>query len=208
MFKIIFLLFFLLTISNARENPFFPSDGERDIPYTSNADKNLPPLKRATISLPNEARIIQKVTIEYKSLDGSVDTKSIELDNSIDWHLPVFISQSYSNLDEPKKKPKKRNYKQIASTQYIDFYSSDRSLKIITKDVIIRNFLLAKPHRIVLDLKRDASMKTFVKKNINGIFKTIRIGNHSGYYRVVIELDGHYRYKTSKTDEGYIFELE
>jgi len=86
--KLFLVTLFLFVSLQARENPFFPSEGEKDIPYTSNENTTIPQLKRATISLPTRARVIKKVTIEYKNLDGSIENKSIELENSVDWHLP------------------------------------------------------------------------------------------------------------------------
>lgn len=221
MVRVLFVALLLLTSLTARENPFFPSSGEKDIPLTSNIDSKLTPLKRATLTLPSTARVIEGVTVSYKSLDGSRHTQSIELDNTIDWHLPIFVSQSYLNEEQktitPKKKiiktkvtPKKKSsYKKIAGIKLISFYSKDKKLKVITQDKIIRNFLLVKPHRIVCDFKRDTNIKSYVK-NItkNSLFTKIRVGNHDGYYRVVIELDGHYRYTTKDADNGYIFELK
>jgi len=210
--RVLFVMLLLLTFSNARENPFFPAKGEKEMPYTSNKDLSLPPLKRATITLPSEARVIKKVIVEYKSLDGSIETKSIELQNSIDWHLPIFISQNYAiDTQETKKvvskRTTKKNFKKLTSFKYGHFFASDKTLKIITKDKIIRNFMLVDPHRIVIDFNRDTSLKTFTKENKNTIFTKIRIGNHSGYYRVVIELDGQYRFKKKKISNGYIFIL-
>lgn len=205
--KLLLIILLALSTLDARENPFFPSKGEKDIPYTSNQNPSLPKLKRATISLPTQARVIKKVTIEYITLDGSKRSKSIELDNSVDWHLPIFISQSYQEQIKEKKVKKKQNFKKIASIKYANFYSSKKTLKIITEDKIIRNFLLVQPHRIVMDFQRDTSLETYVKENKNGIFSKIRIGNHDGYYRAVIELDGYYRYKMKKTTDGYTFKL-
>ncbi len=210
MIRLFLIIFFLFINIEARENPFFPSEGEKDIPYTSNDDKRLPKLKRATITLPTRARVIKKVTIEYKNLDGSIENKSIELSNSIDWHLPIFISQSYTQqatekepLKKAVQKKKTASYKKIAQIKYCKFYSSKNSLKIITQDKLLRNFLLVQPHRIVMDFKRDSSMKTYLKKIPDSIFTKIRIGNHKGYYRVVVELDGYYRYKLKILSDGY-----
>ena len=205
------LLVALLTFMSleSRENPFFPSDGEKDIPYTSNQSTALLPLKRAAISLPTYARVIQSVTINYKNLDGSQESRSIDLDNSVDWHLPIFISQNYSESNNDVKAPKEnKKYKKLTSIKYAGFYSSGKKLKITTKDKIIRNFLLVKPHRIVIDFKKDVHLKSHIKEFKNNIFSKIRIGNHSGYYRAVIELDGLYRYKMKKVSDGYTFELQ
>ena len=216
MVKTFFIIFVFLTSLNARENPFFPSTGEKDIPITSNISTELSPLKRATITLPSTARVIEGVSIKYKSLDGSKHTQSIELDNTVDWHLPIFISQSYGSDEKKVEKvkktqqveKKKSSYKKIASIKLISFYAKDKKLKVITKDKVIRDFLLVKPHRIVCDFKRDTNIKSFVKDTSkNSLFTKIRIGNHDGYYRVVIELDGYYRYKMKEISDGYIFEL-
>lgn len=192
---------------HARENPFFPSDGEEDIIITSNEENIIPKLKRATISLPSDARIIESVTVKYKNLDGSQESKSIELEHSLDWHLPIFISQSYDlKAQKSKKRAEKEKYKEIAKIKYASFLSSNSTLKVITKDKLLRNFRLANPHRVVLDFKRDTNMKSYTQTN-SGLFHKIRVGNHSGYYRVVIELDGQYRSNLEKKPNGYIIKL-
>lgn len=215
MIKIILLSLFIIAISEARENPFFPSIGEDEMMYSSNKDTTISPLKRATISLPTTARVLESVKVTYKNLDGSVEEKTISLENSIDWHLPIFISQSYSQNNDSQKSlsvvksiNKKENFKKIASIKHAEFYTLDKSLKIKTKDKLIRDFLLVKPHRIVLDFQRDTNLKSYIKSNSGEYFKKIRVGNHNGYYRVVIELDGYYRYELNKTDNGYKFNLQ
>jgi len=208
--KIFFISLFLLSTLNARENPFFPSQVEKDIPLTSVNSTNLLPLKRATISLPPQARVLQKVTLEFKNLDGSIESKSIELENSIDWHLPVFVSQSFGEISEEKKALKKqelKEFKKIASMKHATFFSLDKTLKIVTSDKNIRNFLLVEPHRIVMDFKKDTTFKSYTKVMKKNIFFVIRVGNHSGYYRIVIELDGLYRYKLEKISDGYMIHL-
>lgn len=218
MIRVLFISALLLLTLNARENPFFPSSGEKDIPISSNENRSKEPLKRAAIALPAQARILQKVTLEYKNLDGTVENKSIELDNSVDWHLPVFVSQSYSEIskttqsedkhDKNEVKQKESTHKTIASIENLSLLSSGKSLKIVTTDVIIRNFLLVHPHRIVIDFKKDEDVKSYVKKDSQNIFKEVRIGNHDGYYRVVVELDGYYRYDLKKISDGYQIELK
>ena len=211
----IFLITLLLFLNiQARENPFFPSQGEKDIPYSSNQTKDIPQLKRATISLPSQARVIKKITIEYENLDASLDSKSIELDNSVDWHLPIFVSQSYTEQPTQKATKKTTNieknekYSNVAEIEYAKFFTSGKNLKIVTEDKLLRNFLLVQPHRIVMDFKRDSRMKTYLKKIKKSVFTKIRIGNHDGYYRVVVELDGYYRYKLKKLSNGCLIRLQ
>lgn len=228
MIKVLIVLSLVFLILNARENPFFPSEGEKDIVLTTNQDSSKTPLNKASISVPNHARILQKVTIEYKNLDGSIESKSITLDNSIDWHLPIVISQNYPQVenkikDEDKKKSKiipkveskiaeplkiKADESDRVTLEYLSMIVSGKTLKLLTKHELLRNFLLADPHRVVMDFKSDAEVKNYVKKDINSIFKKIRVGNHDKFYRVVVELDGHYKYSFKKIDDGYFLELK
>jgi hypothetical protein len=221
--RILFISAILLLTLNARENPFFPSEGEKDLPISSNENRNKEPLKRVAITLPAQARVLQKVTLEFKNLDGTIENKSVEIDNSVDWHLPVFVSQTFTETqkatssdkaeDAPAKnkiKQKESGYATIASIKDLSLLSSDKCLKIVTNDEIIRNFLLVAPHRIVMDFKKDTEIdiKNSTKTNEQNIFKDVRIGNHDGYYRVVVELDGYYRYDFKKISNGYQIELK
>lgn len=207
------LSFFLLSLS-ARENPFFALSGE-DMPVTSNENYSLELLKKASITLPSTARVLESVTVKYKNLDGSQTTKTIQLDNAIDWHLPIFISQSYSELPSVTEtkaiKPLKTDskYRKIASFKFISLYSNGKKLKVITKDKMMRNFLLVNPHRIVFDFQRDINIKSKIKTvSQNSIFTKVRIGTHKGYYRIVVELDGYYSYTLQKSNNQYIFNLK
>ncbi len=213
-----FLLFtlFLTPLLNARENPFFPVDSAQDIPVTTNQIQNIPPLKRVSIELPSTARVLESVTIKYKNLDGSIATKTTELEHSVDWHLPLFVSQNYC-VQETKeavksttktKKSVKKRYKEVLKLPFIRFEALGKKLRVTTKDKLLRHFLLVKPHRIVCDFQRDTDIRSYVKNAPKGSsFKRIRIGTHKGYYRVVIELDGYYTYSVKKTAKGYLFIL-
>jgi len=208
--KLILVLSLYFLAINARENPFFNLNGV-SIPITSNTEKKLPSLKQASITLPSTARVIEGFTVNYKSLDGSKHSKSIVLENAIDWHLPLFISQSYNKQKTVKQTTYKKNakYKKISSLKFISFYENGKNFKIITKDSMIRHFLLVNPHRIVVDFKRDMNFKTYSKQiTTNTYFSKIRLGNHDGYYRIVIELDGYYAYRIQNKNNNYIFKLK
>lgn len=211
---------FLLISLHARENPFFPSAGEKSLTFTSNESTTLPKLKRASTTLPSNARVIKKVTIEYENLDASMQTKIIELNHTIDWHLPVFVSQSFSEQatqktpitkPRPQKsttiKKKESSFKSIVTMKHGSFLHKGKTLKILSKDALLRDFLLGKPHRIVMDFKKDSDIKSYIKKIQKSVFTKVRIGNHEGYYRVVIELDGYYRYQLQKLKDGYLIGL-
>jgi len=208
--KILFFLVLLpLSTLIARENPFFPVDSSSTLSITTNQTQNLPPLKRVNLKLPSTARVIEKVTVEYKNLDGSLAKKSLDLEHSIDWHLPIAISQS-SDVTVVKKVhlSKKSVYKRLFSLKFITLYANAKRLKIVTKDKLLRNFLLVQPNRIVCDFKRDVDIKGY-SKNLRKtpFFKKIRIGTHEGYYRVVVRLDGYYQYTMQEKPYGYLFNL-
>lgn len=204
--KIIVALFFFMLALFARENPFFPMYDQQELPYTSNLSTELEPLKRASIALPPQARVLQKVTVSFKNLDGSIETKSIDLNHAVDWHLPLFISQSYQK-EKALTPQSQEKFEYLGEIPFAKFYASQRAFKIVTQDKKIRDFLLVNPHKIVVDFKRDASLKTKSILNKNTLFEKIRIGNHAGYYRVVIELDGTYKYTAQDRKDGYLFEV-
>jgi hypothetical protein len=210
MVKPLLLLIFCISSLVARENPFFPTEAE-DIPLTSNQIEKELPLKRASMQLPSTARTIESVTVNYKNLDGSIKHKTIELQNSIDWHLPIFISQNYQVMKEvpvpqTQKQESKKVFKEIAKLPFITFKIFKNEIYLETKDKILRSFLLVNPHRIVCDFKRETDIRSYTKKVKGEDVTLIKVGTHKGYYRVVIELDGSYKYKKVSKD-GYIFTL-
>lgn len=228
MIKLLGITLLLYVSLYARENPFFPSEGETDIPMSSNVMQNTKPLVRAALTLPSTARVIESFTVTYKNLDGSIEQKKVNLNNSIDWHLPLFLSQSYNSSPSQKIDVKTKNknnninkkdihssnikttntFEKLETLKFISLYVGKREFKLVTKDKMIRDFLITKPHRIVCDFKRDIDMRSYVKKLKNyQIIKEFRVGNHKGYYRVVVELDGYYKYKIKKIKDGYVFKL-
>lgn len=203
MFRFLLLPIVLFSLTQARDNPFFPTEGIKNLPVSSNKIKSFTPLQRVALNLPGSARIVKEVTIRYQNLDGSIDSKSILLDHSVDWHLPIFISQTFTTDEKPTPKIEKipeKKYKKIVNFGEAAFYQAGNSMKIKTADKLIRHFMVVKPHRIVMDFKKVADFRSKTKKISGAPYKKIRMGNHSGYYRVVIELDGQYHY-TIKYEE-------
>jgi hypothetical protein len=193
----------LLPLS-ARENPFFPAQNTQPPAYTTNEVEKPPNFQDATTKLPSSARIIESIEFTYINLDGSIAKQVVHLHRSIDWHKPFFITQEplAQKTILPTNKQTKLTPKLVGKLKFIRFETLKETLFITTKDPILRNFKLIKPDRIVLDFQRDASFRSY-KYKASTPFETIRIGNHNGYYRVVIELDGHYMYKLEKTPNGY-----
>jgi len=195
-----FTFFFLITLVSlyGRDNPFFPTDpNEKQIPFT-NTVETLKPYSTQEISLPNTARAIKGITIKYQNLDSTIRYEQLELNNKIDWHEPFVISQKYSPVKDKKKKTSP-----AINAKFIKFKPLGKSLKIVTKDKILRNFMLTSPHRIVMDFSRDTSFKPKDYRIDKAPFKKIRMGNHDHYYRVVVELDGAYKYKLQLNEKDY-----
>ena len=198
--RLLFLIFIMMIPLLGRDNPFFPSDPTKRQTPTTNRVENLKPFTTQTLSLPNSARAIKKIRITYLNLDGSISNEELELNNAIDWHQPFVVSQQSANSKGVKKTQKKSK---TIDAKFIQFKPSERSIKIETKDKILRNFMLTAPHRIVLDFSRDTSFKPKRFDVAEIPFKQIRMGNHDKYYRVVIELDGAYNYKLQTSEDSY-----
>ncbi len=196
--RLLFLLFLTLLSLSARDNPFFPTDpNEKQMP-TTNKVENLKPYTAQQIALPNSARAIKGIVIRYQNLDGSISSEELELDNKIDWHEPFIILQK-----QPEKKAESKKVSKMINAGFIKFRPRGNSLKVITKDNMLRNFMLSSPHRIVMDFSRDTSFRRKSFSVNQPPYKNIRMGNHDKYYRVVVELDGQYRYKLQMNEKDF-----
>ena len=102
-------------------------------------------------------------------------------------------------------------------TRFIIFYNflkdiekyanGEIEIHIVPTSKKIRDFILLKPYKIVIDFKRDASFYTKSVDIKKAPFEKITLGNHNGYYRAVLLLDGSYKYKLTKTLKGYLCEV-
>ncbi|NOQ30042.1 MAG: AMIN domain-containing protein [Helicobacteraceae bacterium] len=227
LFNLLVTVLLFSTILQARENPFLSISTAQELPVSSNIKETFEPLKRASITFPDSARVLKEVIFKYQKLDGEIVEKKLLLNRSIDWHLPVFVSQTMSTSQNspikkeiiiidrvvPAKVIKKKEKKVLKKANLIKFKKinfikfsqlNNKSMQIITNDKILRYFLLTKPHRLVIDLKRNTSFVTKTKL-VNKIpFKSITLGNHNGYYRVVVALDGQYKIKVEENDKGLL----
>jgi len=201
--RFFFLLLVTIISLFGRDNPFFPSDPNDKKTPSTNRVETLKPFTSQTISLPNSARAVKAIIVRYQNLDGSISNEQLDLNNAIDWHEPLIITQKQSKqLPELKSKVEQKR----VGTKFISFIPKEKTMKIVTKDKILRHFMLASPHRIVIDFSRDTSFKPKEFKIDQEPYKKIRMGNHDKYYRAVIELDGQYRYKfqTSEKDHNIV----
>ena len=208
--KIIIVPLFWLTTLTARENPFKPIIDTTVLPVTSNRIEHKPPFDKEVVRLPSDARVLISVTIAYQALDGSLQKISVPIDRAIDWHRPVIISQTPATALSHRKtaaKTKRNDASVYRPLPFLTLRFHDKSIDIVTKDPKIRLFHVVDPFKVVIDFKRRARFLSRHKKIDKPPFVQVDVGNHQGYYRLVLTLDGPYRYSLIKTDDGYRLRL-
>ena len=201
----------------ARDNPFRAVENIDQATHQKSGHERF---KEVTISLPDSARIMKEVAISYQNLDGSVDTKSVTVDKNIDWHDTfklgiVGAEPSYHEIQSPQDAAPEHNLTKVDKPaplvqrsqhydfkDFIHFKIIGKQLIVTTDDVLIRDFLVSQPYKVVLDFRRDARFLTKTFKTGTIPFVSIVLGNHDRYYRVAITLDGQYDYVMDKKQKG------
>ena len=209
--RILTILIILYSLTLARQNPFKPVVDETVIPVSANNIEKVPDFKELRISLPNDARVLKSVTFLYQSVDGSIQKKSIKVNRSIDWHKHIVVTQGKieSTVSKVKKSRKKDSFKSIYKPlPFISFQLTKNRIKIVTEDQKIRSFHLTSPFKVVFDFKRYANFLTKKVSLNRPPFVGLGIGNHDGYYRVVITFDSSYEYKIKRVTDGYIIDVQ
>ncbi|WP_024791320.1 MULTISPECIES: AMIN domain-containing protein [unclassified Lebetimonas] len=154
--------------------------------------------KEKKVYFPNDARILKKIIFVYQNSSGDIKNKEILINKNIDFHSPVVIIH----------KPKTFGIKEYKFDSLFTLFIKNKKLFIKTKDKLIRNMFLIRPFRLVLDFQKNADFLT-MKRIIKQYFvKKIVVGNHKGFYRIVIYFDTNYSYKLTKTEEGIKIELK
>jgi hypothetical protein len=189
--KLICLLIF--TVLFARINPFVPVVKPQNIIIVK-PDY----FKQKSVHLPDDARVLKQIVFVYQSVSGDIKQKVVNINKHVDFHKPIII------IHNPEKFP----LKELNFLNLFKMYIKNKKILIMTKDKLIRHFFLVEPFRIVLDFQRDADFLTIKKTVTNSYVKKVVVGNHNGYYRVVIYFDAKYMYKISKTDEGIKIEIK
>ncbi|MDR3347253.1 MAG: AMIN domain-containing protein [Helicobacteraceae bacterium] len=93
----------------------------------------------------------------------------------------------------------------------MEFFTVEYAAKQIafkTTDTLLKDFLLTKPDRLVLDFARTQAVQSLsLPLEANGTFQKIAIGRHNGYYRVVVLLDKNYQYTLKRSASGPVVTL-
>jgi len=211
---IFMILVMLVVFLDARDNPFEPvkaTGTTGKATYKKETRENFSSVK---VQLPSSARILKSVEFRFQNLDGSIESKVVNVDNKIDWHDELIVKKLNDDMMSPTApelislKKETHKIKKINFKNLILFTVDGKSLHMKTKDKKIRDFLVTSPYKIVVDFKKEVSFYTKVYSLKTKYFKSITLGKHSGYYRVAIELDGKYLYTKQKVNDGYIFTLK
>lgn len=185
----------------AREDPFELKMSPKTSPQSIEGAISKP-LKKIEVTLPTTTRILKEVKFVYQKLDGSIATETVKIDSDIDWHYPISISQIENIQEAELKKPV--NYK----IKDFDFTIVGKKIHIYSPYKLEQIFVLPKPFRIVMDLQRGQEIinQDIALKRL--FFKTLSVGTHKNYYRVILELDGQYTYELAQDEKGYIIILQ
>ncbi len=87
------LVFFisLLSLALGRENPFMATNMNENTVEATNIKHEYEAFEKKEINLPNNARVIKSITIDYQTLDGSIEKKKLKVDRRFDWHDPLVL---------------------------------------------------------------------------------------------------------------------
>lgn len=199
MIKSIFLASVLIASAFSRENPFFATSENPATSVTSEKKLNKPPLQSMTYNFPDQARVLQEVTFKFVNLDGSIETRHFEVDQSIDWRSPIVLSQSNSKKIETSIPAKESNTQEKSFVQIIP---SGNQVSLLINAPMIRHFTLSDPNSIVVDFKHNEVFQGFEKPINSAPFIKAKITNHGKFARIILVLDGHHECKVSKTTQG------
>lgn len=191
----LFLSLALISSAMGRENPFFATDPAKSQKVTSNIIETKTPLNSVNYTFPDQARILKEVTFTIQNVDGSIEQRKISVDQSIDWHRPLQISQSaHIAQKSPISRPSSS-----ADFGFIRFNTQGKTLTVHSTDPLSRHFVLSDPNRIVLDFKHSAQFHTEEKELNAAPFKHVSMSNHAKFVRATITLDGRYSYSLSQS---------
>jgi hypothetical protein len=195
----IYLLASLLLLYG-RDNPF-----KVDIQNNNNNNEfsNIY-LQEEKIFLPNNARALESIIIQYRTLDGSKEIKKIQISNAIDWHKPILIKQDSQNVI------KNNSFRSVEYIpfKFIKYKITDKSIYIYTKSVKLRHFHLPRPFKIVVDFDSKFRFKTISKQIKRAKVRSITTAAHKGFFRTTILLDAPYKYDIEKLPSGYKINLK
>ena len=219
-------LFLLSQTLQARENPFVPVEtygGEplvKPIPAPDFTPVKPIQKKETVIPLPvlNQAKCEAKPPVKEQNRTKVWKTQKVQepqIVSSKPAKKPILFVEKKKkhpknvHRQKHKKVVKKRvhhaKYRLVYKNDNLKLYTKGRTLKIITDDKIIADFMLKSPARLVLDFGDDFVLYDTIHKFIKTPYiKEIKIGTHNCFYRLTLVLKKRYRYRLKPIRNGYI----
>lgn len=197
--KIFSLSIMLASAILARENPFFSTAESAAMPVTSNKVVHQPPLTSMTYNFPDQARVLKEATFTFQNVDGSLETRKLEIDQSIDWHNPLVLSQYGAQGVAAAPAATKSS---SADCGFIQFVHVGNKMTMLTKDPVLRSFSLSDPTSIVVDFAHTTRFNPYEKSLAASPFVKVKVTNHEKFARATLTLDGRYACSVSKVDQG------
>ena len=235
MSKVLWLILSLMMIAEARENPFETLEASKSVGKATQIEEQRENFDSTTYSLPSTARVLKSVTFSFQNLDGSISDEAVSVDKNVDWHDPLVVSiQKNAAQANPqtttsttplpkasapstKTKEPEASVKKVTQEKVVDTLKFNATLSlgvngdeisIFTKDTKVRDFLIADPYKVVVDFKKTTSFSTQTLEINHAPFVSATLGDHEGFYRIAILLDGHYRYDILPFNGGYVIKLK
>jgi|GEM_PF-3337857 len=213
-------LFLLSQTLQARENPFIPVEtygGEplvKPIPAPDFRPVN-PIQKKGNVIVPlpvlNAAKCETKPFVKEKNRTKVWKTQKIQEPQKVSSKpakkpiLFVEKKKAYPKKVHKHKRVHHAKYRLVYRNDNLKLYTKGRTLKIITDDKIIADFMLKSPARLVLDFGDDFVLYDTIHKFIKTPYiKEIKIGTHNCFYRLTLVLKKRYRYRLKPIRNGYI----
>lgn len=217
---------------DARENPFETTKAPSAVGKMTQIQEDRTNFTSVPLTLPSSARILKSVSVAFQNLDGSISEEVVAIDQNINWHEPLILTRKVDenkttakqnttislplSTPETTKQSEKKSYKETQAKIDASFKLNDtisfnivtNEIKIVTKDKKVRDFLITEPYKIVVDFMKESSFETKTINFQKAPFVSATIGNHDGFYRIAILLDGQYRYNVESVEGGYLIKLK
>ncbi|MFL1705383.1 AMIN domain-containing protein [Campylobacter sp. MOP7] len=255
--KIWFFVLVFLSFSFGRENPFVPTGELNTSVTTTNSVEILTPFEKQNIKFPSDARNFISISVKYKSEDGSIKEKVIDVNKSINWNDELTLTKTLSPavvlkpdvsvtneldnkvilkkevkpdevfdfnttivgniskdklmdivIDPAPVKPEIQEPLKVVKFDRADLEIYPMKIKVITKDIKIKDFMILRDNKIVIDLKSSKPFYTKIAEINCGAFNNVKFGAHNDFYRIVITLDGRYKYAIDASEEGYLLKVK
>lgn len=204
------------TISGHREYVLSKANSARD-QIVPKLDVSVTIPENASLTLTQESNVTGQKVREISKLEVpkevGIDISSIRVSDSATTipatrkkaRQPKDINSSSNTTDKNSSHIVKNHQNDAKFINSVGFKIDSMSMKILTNDEIFKHFFYDK-NKIVIDFKKPKSkFKTSILKLNTNTFKSVTMGWHKDKYRIVIALDGKYKYSLIKSanKDGY-----